>query len=414
MSTTLVHRKKQSFLINPYAIEDIKLKVLHWLRQCNTFSFLDNNQYQIDPHRYELLVGVDVVSRPIITNIDKLNDWVFGQLDFEFDFQILADTHFIFIPKTVIYIDTHQPEYWTIESVDEPELIYQQIIQQQYHPTPRSYNLKHWTWHTPHDKYMQTINAIRQDIYNGQYYEINYCVKCSHQHVDLDAIEVFIQQKKDNPSPFAALMRMGREYIICSSPERFLYKNDQTLICQPIKGTIKRHHDSLEKDEELKSQLFNSEKDRAENVMIVDLTRNDLYRCCQSHTVEVPELFGIYTFPFVHQMISTISGQLQHDMTWTNIFQYCYPMGSMTGAPKKTVVEHIVRYESEVRGHYSGTIFYINPRGDFDSNVVIRSLFYNEEQQELSFYTGGAITYDSTAEGEWEEILVKSQSMRNI
>jgi para-aminobenzoate synthetase component 1 len=148
--------------------------------------------------------------------------------------------------------------------------------------------------------------------------------------------------------------------------------------------------------------------------MIVDLVRNDLARCCELGSVTVDELFGIYSFPQVHQMISTVSGRLRDDMSFADALKYSFPMGSMTGAPKVKVMELIETYEAARRELFSGTLGYITPGGDFDFNVVIRSLFYNENSKRLSYQTGGAITYDSTAEQEWEEMRLKAWALERI
>jgi para-aminobenzoate synthetase component 1 len=200
---------------------------------------------------------------------------------------------------------------------------------------------------------------------------------------------------------------------MCTSPERYLSKKGNRLIAQPIKGTSRRDTD-LATDLQRKEQLRNNIKERAENVMIVDLLRNDLARCCETGSVHVDELFGIYSFPQVHQMISTISGTLQQAKHFTDAIRYSFPMGSMTGAPKYKVMQLIEHYERSRRELFSGTVGYITPDGDFDFNVIIRSLFYNAATKYLSYQTGGAITYDSDPEQEWEEMRLKAWAMERI
>jgi para-aminobenzoate synthetase component 1 len=148
--------------------------------------------------------------------------------------------------------------------------------------------------------------------------------------------------------------------------------------------------------------------------MVVDLVRNDLSRICKAGSVKVDELFGIYSFPQVHQMISTISGELETDKDWIDCIEATFPMGSMTGAPKKRVMELIEQYEQTRRGLFSGAIGYVKPTGDFDFNVVIRSIFYNETGKYISFQTGGGITYNSDAELEYEESLLKASAMMKV
>lgn len=200
---------------------------------------------------------------------------------------------------------------------------------------------------------------------------------------------------------------------MCASPERYLFKDGVKVLSQPIKGTARRDAD-VTIDSQIKQELRNSIKDQAENVMIVDLVRNDLARSCETGSVHVDELFGIYSFPQVHQMISTVSGELKPGVPFTNAIHYSFPMGSMTGAPKIKVMELIELYEQQRRELFSGTVGYINPEGDFDFNVVIRSLFYNAATQYLSYQTGGAITYDSDPMKEWEEMRLKAWALERI
>ena len=190
-------------------------------------------------------------------------------------------------------------------------------------------------------------------------------------------------------------------------------KDGSKIISQPIKGTARRDKDAV-RDEQIKQALSTDIKERAENVMIVDLVRNDLSRCAVTGSVAVEELFGIYTFPQVHQMISTVSATLKAGVPFTDAIRYSFPMGSMTGAPKYKVMQLIETYEHSARELFAGTVGYISPNGDFDFNVVIRSLFYNAATQLLSYHTGGAITYDSNAEAEWEEMRLKAWALERI
>ncbi|MBL7747847.1 MAG: chorismate-binding protein, partial [Chitinophagaceae bacterium] len=160
--------------------------------------------------------------------------------------------------------------------------------------------------------------------------------------------------------------------------------------------------------------LFHSAKDRSENVMVVDLVRNDLAKICTEGTVKVDELYGIYSFPQVHQMISTVSGELKQGISFADIIKATFPMGSMTGAPKKRVMELIEQYEQTRRGIFSGAVGYIAPNGDFDFNVVIRSIMYNAATRYLSYQAGSGITFYSDPEMEWEECLMKAAAIRKV
>jgi len=217
-----------------------------------------------------------------------------------------------------------------------------------------------------------------------------------------------------SPNPFSALYKLQDKWLICASPERFLKKEGTRILSQPIKGTAKRIPGNSISDKQSKEELLHSNKDRSENVMVVDLVRNDLSKVCHEGTVKVDELFGVYSFPQVHQMISTISGELKNDISFSDIIRATFPMGSMTGAPKKRVMELIEQYEKTKRGIFSGAVGYISPDGDFDFNVVIRSIMYNGLSGYLSFQTGSAITFYSNPENEWEECLLKAEAMKNV
>jgi para-aminobenzoate synthetase component 1 len=227
---------------------------------------------------------------------------------------------------------------------------------------------------------------------------------------NINPYEVFFRLNEINAAPFAALYRLEDRYLICSSPERFLMKDGNKLISQPIKGTIKRSNNTAI-DIERKSTLQHDAKEQAENVMIVDLVRNDLAKSCEAGSVKVEELFKVYTFSQVHHLISTISGKLNDNLSVVDAIKNAFPMGSMTGTPKVIVMQHIEQYEKSKRGLYSGSVGYFAPNGNFDFNVVIRSILYNAANKYVSFQVGSAITYDSVAEKEYEECLLKAKAM---
>ena len=242
---------------------------------------------------------------------------------------------------------------------------------------------------------------------------MNFCQEFYAENCGILPSEVFLRLNELSLAPYACFYKWNERYLLCASPERFMKKIGKTIISQPIKGTIKRGKTHKE-DQKLKEQLLNSEKDRAENVMIVDSVRNDFARSCKAGTVKVEELFGIYSFQQVHQMISTIKGTLKPDCHFIDAIKNTFPMGSMTGAPKVITMETIEQYEHTKRGLYSGAVGYITPDGDFDFNVVIRSILYNNLTNYLSFQVGGAIVYDSDPESEYEECLLKAKAMRAV
>jgi para-aminobenzoate synthetase component 1 len=213
--------------------------------------------------------------------------------------------------------------------------------------------------------------------------------------------------------PFSVYLKQQPRYVLGASPERFLKKTSNRLVSQPIKGTIRRGRTTTE-DEALKLALRNSEKEQAENLMIVDLVRNDLARSAETGSVQVDELFGIYSFQQVHQMISTVSATARADASLAEILGNAFPMGSMTGAPKIRAMQRIDELEATRRGVFSGAIGYITPDGDADFSVVIRSVLYNATDQYASFMVGSAITYDADPEQEYAECLLKASAMRSV
>ena len=259
------------------------------------------------------------------------------------------------------------------------------------------------------DEYISMIRRAKHDIYEGQYYEIN----CSHQ---LQArfrgapFELYRQMRRAGPVPFGAFMQFDDISICCSSPERFLSKRGDTVFSQPIKGTMQRDEEQW-KDDELKQMLLDSSKNRAENLMIVDLVRNDLSRIAKQGSVQVSDLFEIQTFDTVHQMVSTIKAKTAV-CNPLEIIKACYPMGSMTGAPKVRVMQAIEELENYRRGIYSGAIGYLTPAGDFDFNVVIRTAIIKEHL--LCYAVGGAITSDSDPQEEWQETWLKAKALLNV
>ena len=257
------------------------------------------------------------------------------------------------------------------------------------------------------------IEKLRTHIRDGDCYEINFCNESFCTDAVIHPLAAFEKLNRLSPAPFAAYYKLADKTLMCASPERYLYKERARILAQPIKGTARRDADSA-KDKEQKANLRESLKEQAENVMIVDLMRNDLARFCALGSVHVEELFGIYSFPQVHQMISTISGTLRNGLSPFEALRCSFPMGSMTGAPKVIVMKMIEQYEKARRGLFSGSVGYCSPEGDFDFNVVIRSLFYNRNAKYLSYQTGGAITYGSDAEQEWQEVLLKASALEAV
>jgi para-aminobenzoate synthetase component 1 len=262
----------------------------------------------------------------------------------------------------------------------------------------------------PRTAYLQAVENVREDILNGEVYELNLCQEFYAERVRLDPVATFWRLNEASPAPYAGFLRHHDHYLLCASPELFITKAQATITSQPIKGTRRRGTTPAE-DEQQRLALLHDEKERAENLMIVDLVRNDLARVARTGTVRVPELFGTYGFQHVWQLISTVQAELRPGVDLADILRATFPMGSMTGAPKIRAMQLIEQYEASRRGLYSGSFGYTLPEGDFAFNVVIRSLQYRADTGYLSLQVGSAITYDSVPEQEYQECLLKAQGV---
>ncbi len=312
---------------------------------------------------------------------------------------------FFFEPEHIIKF---QEPHVIIES-EEPEKLFSDINNTELpSATPSSPLAIHHQ--TVRSAYIENVKSIQQDIEEGEVYELNYCINFSAENAYINPVSTYLRLNSLSPTPFSCFLKTKGNYLLSASPERFLEKKGNKVISQPIKGTARRGA-TLEEDKQQREALLNNPKERAENLMIVDLVRNDLTPFAIAGTVKVDELFGIYTFPQVHQMISTVSAEIQPEATPIQVLKQAFPMGSMTGAPKVRAMELIDHYETHKRGLFSGAVGYLTPKGDFDFNVVIRSLLYNQTNQHLSFSVGSAITYTAEAEQEYEECLLKAEAL---
>jgi para-aminobenzoate synthetase component 1 len=266
---------------------------------------------------------------------------------------------------------------------------------------------------TSKEEYIRKVILLKEHIQAGDIYEINYCITFETKNVNIDPFEIYTKLNSISKAPYSALIKLEDKYIISASPELFLSKRGNTLFTKPIKGTAKRGN-TPEADEKLKTELFTSVKERTENVMIVDVARNDLSRIAKKGTVKVDKLFDIETYEQVHQMASTVSCELKEGVSFKDIIHATFPMASMTGAPKIRAMELIDEFETYSRGPYSGCIGYIKENGDFDLSVLIRSIFYNETEKYLSFSVGSAITALCDPEKEYEECLLKAAAMKKV
>lgn len=253
--------------------------------------------------------------------------------------------------------------------------------------------------------YIERIKKIQQNIVEGNYYELNYSYPLEFECKG-DPLNLYQAMRESGPVPFGAYLHSNNLTVCCSSPERFLQKTGSRVRSQPIKGTVenKEHH-----TEGYWRELLLSNKNKAENLMIVDLVRNDLNRFARPGTVQVSHLFEVQSFDTVHQLVSTVECQVDDGTHPVEIIRNCFPMGSMTGAPKIAAMQAIEEIEYYNRGIYSGAIGYVSPIGNFDFNVVIRSAII--QGQKLVYPVGGAITADSEANDEWHETQIKAQAL---
>ena len=413
--------------------ENAKKKMLCWANQFSIFCFLDNHRYQTNYRTVECLLAAGIknsfIARPghALTDLQNfLNEkprWLFGHLGYDLkdETEGVLSTHpdklgfpaiFFFEPKIIIRLSESKMEIEVQNEVEgKAEKIFSEIMDAEFEMQDKGIDIQ-IQQRVSKQEYVDTIEQLRKHILRGDCYEINYCMEFFAENAFVDPISIYRKLSSTSPNPFSALYKLDDKWLICASPERFLKREGKKILSQPIKGTSSRFLQNKNKDEKSKRDLFVSEKDRSENVMVVDLVRNDLARVCKEGTVKVDELFGIYSFPQVHQMISTVSGELKEEISFTEIIKATFPMGSMTGAPKRRVLELIDKYERSKRGIFSGAVGYITPESDFDFNVVIRSIMYNASEKYLSFMAGSGITFYSDAEKEYEECLLKAEAMR--
>lgn len=425
-----MNRKSQTFSLNNFT--EFRIQMLNWANRFNIFCLLDNQQYDFTVPAFECLLAAGS-KKNIVLNAGNAFEalkkfqqqnpgWLFGHLGYDlkneteklhsenYDGIGFADLHF-FVPQVVIKLTANEVVIYT---EDNAQLVFDAIEGESSTIAPMINPAIAIKSRMSKTSYISTIQKLQEHILRGDCYEINFCQEFFAEAVVVDPLYIYHQLIQRSPNPFAALYKLNDRFCICASPERFLKKEGNKIISQPIKGTSKRDLLNKKKDLQNKQYLSQNEKEKSENVMVVDLVRNDLSKVCKQGSVKVDELFSVYSFPQVHQMISTISGEVKENLDWTDIIKATFPMGSMTGAPKKAVMELIEKYEQTKRGLFSGAIGYIDPAGDFDFNVVIRSIFYNAAAKYLSFQAGGGITFYSDAEKEYEESLLKAKAIREV
>jgi len=415
--------------------KEITEKLIFWAKKFKHSCFLDSNSHTqkmpIAYSQYEFLfaVGAHKICCSNNDSFDKLKvfyntykDWMFGYFSYDLknetneltsenidhlDFSNL----FFFIPKIifsmkneVLYVDTFFNKKETDIIIDE---IKNQICDKSF------FGCLKMKKRESRKEYLKKIKLIKAHIKMGDIYEMNYCQEFFSENTELNTEALFYSLNKKMKAPFSSFLHLEDKYLLCFSPERFLRKENQHILSQPIKGTRKRN-ENKEVDSQQKKELSLSEKDKSENVMITDLVRNDLSKHAKKASVKVEELFGVYSFSQVHQMITSISAELESNCHFVDAIKGAFPMGSMTGAPKRKAMELIEKFECTKRGLFSGSVGYITPNADFDFNVVIRSILFNARKKYFSVMAGGAITSRSVAEEEYDESLIKVKAILEI
>ena len=422
--------------------ESFKRKLIKWSNKYPVFCYLESNNYYkscksgLFYHTYDTIAGIEFIELlepdqnkaflSLKEFVRRKPDWLFGHLSYDLKNEIenLTSDNFdgtgfpvmhFFQPRLVFTIKEglliiHYPgSYYT---KDEINVLFNSIntinIKNQ-----KNYKDLDIRPRTPKQEYINTVNEIKANIFRGDIYEINYCHEYYCENQKIDPLIVFNTLRTISPTPFSCLYKLFDKFLISASPERFLKKTGDKVISQPMKGTIKRSNYSGI-DEQLRNKLRYDPKEIAENVMIVDLVRNDLAKTAATDSVRVEELCGIYSFKQVHQMVSTVSAVLKSADDMIDAIKNAFPMGSMTGAPKIRAMELIEKYENTRRGLFSGAVGYFSPDRDFDFNVVIRSILYNKTRQYLSYLVGSAITAQSIPENEYKECLVKVKAINKV
>ena len=417
----------------------VKVALLQWSRRFKEVVWFDSNEHHNSYSKFDAVLAVDAFTA-IQTDahgaFGKLQeyqettaDWIFGYLSYDLknDVEDLQSSNFdglkfpelfFFQPKKIFFLKGNELELHYLGMVDDEmeedleELLQKGDFQKDFFSAERRpVKLQP---RIPREEYLQKVEKMLHHIQRGDIYEANFCQEFFAENAKIDAFQTFLALNDISHPPFATFLRNYDHYLLSASPERYLQKQGRTIISQPIKGTAGRIHSDPEKDRQLAKDLEQDPKERSENVMIVDLVRNDLSKTAKKGSVEVAELCKVYSFQQVHQMISTVKAELEENIPPIEVIRTTFPMGSMTGAPKVSAMKIIEELEETKRGLYSGAVGYFDPHGDFDFNVVIRSILYNAEKRYVSASVGGAITAGSIPQKEYEECLVKAAALKQV
>lgn len=431
-SERLILRTQHTFTItSPH----FKAQLLQWSQQFEEVIWLDSNEHHQAYSDYDAVLAVDAftcISTDGHQAFDKLqayqtstSDWIFGYLTYDLknDVEQLESHHFdglefpelfFFQPKKLFLIKGNRVDMWYLKMIDDDiETDLAEIQRQSLYRRNSGHRKIEMKPRMSKDEYLQKVHSMKLHIQRGDIYEANFCQEFYAEGAKMHPLDLYTNLNAISKAPFAAFFKNQYYYALSASPERFLKKTDNKLISQPIKGTAKRDLDQ-EIDLDLKEALKNNAKERSENIMIVDLVRNDLSQTAKKGSVAVEELCEVYTFKQVHQMISTVTSMVDEETPVVKILKSLFPMGSMTGAPKISAMQIIEDLEKTKRGLYSGAIGYFDDKGNFDFNVVIRSILYNAQNNYVSYLAGSAITAKSDPVQEYEECLIKANAMRKV
>lgn len=429
--------------LTAYEIPDVALfkkQLLLWAQQFEEVVWLDSNAYKQDYSSYDAVLAADaftLIKTDSMKAFDKLQeyqaqtaDWIFGYLSYDLknDVEQLRSKNYdglgfpelyFFQPKRLFLLKGNTVTIQYLRVVDD-EIVsdFEGICALAISSVPKytaatksdSVNIK---LRMTKDVYQQKVRQLLAHIYRGDIYEANFCQEFYAEDCQIDPLESYMRLNAISKPPFATFLKLEELFLLSATPERYLRKEGTRIISQPIKGTAKRALFGP-MDVQFAKALANDAKERAENIMIVDLVRNDLSRTATKGSVQVAELCKVYAFEQVHQMVSTIVAEINPRMPIVDVLRTTFPMGSMTGAPKIAAMQLIEALEETKRGLYSGAVGYFTPEGDFDFNVIIRSILYNASKKYVSYSVGSAITAKAIPEKEYEECLLKAKAMRQV
>jgi len=407
--------------------ETFTQKALQWAVQFDNVCYLDSNGYRDNYGNIDVFIAVGTTASFTSDGSDTFaklqhfidshpNTWIPGFLGYDLKNEI-EDLHsqhpnrtafpdaYFFVPQYTLLIGKYNAE---IKGVN-PRAIVEQIEATEIQEESLGFKGQLRS-RMSRSAYFSAFDQLQHHIRKGDIYEVNLCQEFFADQASVNPLEAYRKLNEISPTPFSCFFKFGQKYILSASPERFLSKNGRVLLSQPIKGTAPRGKTAIE-DEQLKNALVSNPKEISENIMIVDLVRNDLTRSAKPGTVKASDLLQIHSFKQVHQLISTISCQIREGISAADTISNTFPPGSMTGAPKISAMRLIDQYENSRRGVYSGALGYFSPQGNYDFSVVIRTLIYNAENGYLSFHTGGAITDNADPEKEYNECLLKGKAL---